>query len=223
MKKTILLSLALLAHSTAQAADYNDVCYEVYDTISNSYVLECSYEPVQHVFSTTTTTELQGTQNTYFEDTLQPYLFSNISGTLTQTSWYDEVEMTSGYETTISLGPTMFFESYFWTQGSSGPEGLPEFATDFIYEEVIDINGDLIFPIAPTQWDILFTAEGSIAAAITLDADGDGIPGINIPAGLWPNGTVLDIQLQAVPVPAAFWLFASGLLGLVGVARKRNK
>ncbi|MBI5042207.1 MAG: VPLPA-CTERM sorting domain-containing protein, partial [Gammaproteobacteria bacterium] len=27
---------------------------------------------------------------------------------------------------------------------------------------------------------------------------------------------------SAVPVPAAAWLFASGLLGLVGVARRRS-
>jgi len=26
-----------------------------------------------------------------------------------------------------------------------------------------------------------------------------------------------------IPVPAAFWLFASGLLGLVGIARRRKK
>lgn len=36
-------------------------------------------------------------------------------------------------------------------------------------------------------------------------------------------GTVLsvDLVLAQVPVPAAIWLFGSGLLGLVGVARRR--
>jgi len=29
-------------------------------------------------------------------------------------------------------------------------------------------------------------------------------------------------DLSAVPVPAAVWLFGSGLLGLVGVARRRK-
>ena len=35
----------------------------------------------------------------------------------------------------------------------------------------------------------------------------------------------IDIRedVGQVPVPAAVWLFASGLLGMVGVARRRNR
>ena len=56
--------------------------------------------------------------------------------------------------------------------------------------------------------------------------DGDactGVPGYPMQVGPFPgsnptfNGTV-----SAVPVPAAVWLFGSGLLGLVGVARRRK-
>lgn len=39
------------------------------------------------------------------------------------------------------------------------------------------------------------------------------------------GGSVLEIDVQiipAVPVPAAAWLFGSGLLGLVGVARRKK-
>jgi hypothetical protein len=32
-----------------------------------------------------------------------------------------------------------------------------------------------------------------------------------------------DVSLTAVPVPAAVWLFGSGILGLVGVARRRKQ
>lgn len=35
--------------------------------------------------------------------------------------------------------------------------------------------------------------------------------------------TSFDYQVETVPVPAAVWLFGSGLLGLVGVARRRNQ
>ncbi len=33
---------------------------------------------------------------------------------------------------------------------------------------------------------------------------------------------IKSMDVQAVPVPAAVWLFGSGLIGLVGVARRRK-
>ena len=38
------------------------------------------------------------------------------------------------------------------------------------------------------------------------------------------NGNLIAIaDLSAVPVPAAVWLFASGLLGLIGISRRRKQ
>jgi hypothetical protein len=34
--------------------------------------------------------------------------------------------------------------------------------------------------------------------------------------------SVVTMQISQVPVPAAVWLFGSGLLGLLGVARHRK-
>jgi len=37
-----------------------------------------------------------------------------------------------------------------------------------------------------------------------------------------PEGALVGVaDLSAVPVPAAVWLFGSGLIGLLGVARRR--
>lgn len=60
------------------------------------------------------------------------------------------------------------------------------------------------------------------------DGNGDGISGIPMPAGGPFAGFNANFNAnliptpKAVPVPAAVWLFGSGLLGLVGVARRRK-
>lgn len=36
------------------------------------------------------------------------------------------------------------------------------------------------------------------------------------------SGTWTDFQMTPVPIPAAVWLFGSGLLGLVGIARRKK-
>lgn len=41
-------------------------------------------------------------------------------------------------------------------------------------------------------------------------------------AGCWPTGDTLTVNLGAVPIPAAVWLFGSGLIGLIGIARRKK-
>ncbi len=41
-------------------------------------------------------------------------------------------------------------------------------------------------------------------------------------AGLEVMGSTLGVDLQPVPVPAAVWLFGSGLMGLAAIARRRS-
>lgn len=71
----------------------------------------------------------------------------------------------------------------------------------------------------------------------TTDGNGDGIMGINMAPGgpfagfnagfnatMAGGADISDIPTQnPVPVPAAAWLFGSGLLGLAGVARRKAK
>jgi hypothetical protein len=64
-------------------------------------------------------------------------------------------------------------------------------------------------------------------ASFTADfADGGRIEGGFLLAGDLSGdftGSVLTAKASVVPVPAAVWLFASGLIGLAGIGRRKAK
>lgn len=75
-----------------------------------------------------------------------------------------------------------------------------------------------------------FTTTGGLGInAATVDLDSFGIEFgadvLEIGITLSRGGATLALagSIAAVPVPAAVWLFGSGLLGLAGVARRRRK
>jgi len=71
---------------------------------------------------------------------------------------------------------------------------------------------------------------GQVWMMASTDPDGDGVNGVPMAAG-GPfagfnanfNATMAPTPDAVVPVPAAVWLFGSGLLGLVGIARRKKK
>ena len=82
--------------------------------------------------------------------------------------------------------------------------------------------GDSFFPTAGN-----YLVEVSM---VTFHQDG-GLAGCGPHSGCFDNNLpfyqlktidTMNVQLGAVPVPPAVWLFASGLLGLVGVARRKG-
>lgn len=70
--------------------------------------------------------------------------------------------------------------------------------------------------------------KGQIWALASTDGNGDGLMGIPMmPGGPFPGFNAnfsanLTPTPKVVPVPAAVWLFGSGLLGLVGIARRKK-
>ena len=71
--------------------------------------------------------------------------------------------------------------------------------------------------------DFLALQEGITTASLTLNPfQGDWVSGdfISPITGVIYEGA--DVTVGAVPVPAAVWLFGSGLIGLVGIARRRS-
>lgn len=89
------------------------------------------------------------------------------------------------------------------------------------------VNPDIavlaVFQASPPDANGNFTA-------VSVDSDGDGTPGTAMNNGPFNgqtpafNGTMTcqDCGPAVVPVPAAVWLFGSGLIGLVGVARRKK-
>jgi len=60
----------------------------------------------------------------------------------------------------------------------------------------------------------------------STDFDGDGVPGSSMVDGPFTGFNAnfnIRAEVSAVPVPASLWLMGSGLLGLFGVLRRRQK
>lgn len=75
------------------------------------------------------------------------------------------------------------------------------------------------FDIATLTFDTL--APGAFNMGVNVSAldvwtDSDGLVDVT------PTGVGASVTVSAVPVPAAVWLFGSGLVGLVGIARRRS-
>jgi hypothetical protein len=69
--------------------------------------------------------------------------------------------------------------------------------------------------------DVSIFQHGALPVDGILSLNVDGSTGVNSPTN-FAGATGSIVAPAVVPVPAAVWLFASGLLGLVGVARRRG-
>ena len=88
---------------------------------------------------------------------------------------------------------------------------------------------NISFSLLPTTFsgagdpnDVISLSE--ILALDTADIGSfqDSSLSFNAPSYEYVRFDVTDISVTAVPLPAALWLFGSGLLGLLGVARRKK-
>jgi hypothetical protein len=84
---------------------------------------------------------------------------------------------------------------------------------------------------AGVQVDIVANSGGSIASPMIGSENITEAQELDLLAGLWyinihstrfPGGEIRG-QVNVVPVPAAVWLFGSGLIGLLGIARRKQR
>ena len=156
------------------------------------------------------------------------FLFSNIvSASLVTAPWTvtgtDDAGGTWGesltFETQVANGADFDLTGYFyWVGGGNqvGAFGRENFTGTLFSNNTFQLNGTEI--IAPSSRIIRGVYSGVLSASGTeilngrwgaLGPDGAGIP------GSWT-------AVQTVPVPAAIWLFVSGLIGFVGLAKRRT-
>jgi len=85
-------------------------------------------------------------------------------------------------------------------------------------------TGGPLFPTPGWQsytWNTNLGADVSGGVTLQLKASCGPVDGCGVDA-FFDNITITT-DVSAVPVPAAVWLFGSGLVGLVGVARRKKK
>lgn len=81
----------------------------------------------------------------------------------------------------------------------------------------IDWNGNTYDIL--TVWDMVMN--GDQLSLISSDMNGDGIRGYQMVTGPFAGLNVIMDATITTPVPAAIWLFGSGLLCLIGAGRRK--
>ncbi len=80
-------------------------------------------------------------------------------------------------------------------------------------------NRDFLYRLDAGPW---MTGTTDVNGLVTLNGGGAGVIDFRpVAAGFSNQFYIRNADVNVVPVPAAVWLFASGLLGLAGVARRR--
>lgn len=153
-----------------------------------------------------------------------------VGGTVSPQAWtWDFNTNTFGSNGSVSIDNTQTFFGSVWTAhdvtfsdngASYGPAGGAG-TLNMLFDWSVNLN----IPVT-SDWDVAASGNAvSDTATVTLNyatilANSPAFPGFH-PAFTGSLHKVLEHS--AVPVPAAVWLMGSGLVGLVGVARRRRK
>ena len=139
---------------------------------------------------------------------------------------------------TWGVASTTTFFGANWTAHSGTTFGPGTYSIDTIeggvYTGIVvgagQVGGHILFNWGATAnidvvnvWDVVGDVYTSTDGIAGNPANPDGIRGYGMIDGAFPNFNANFDFTAPVPVPAAVWLFGSGLVGLVGVARRRRK
>lgn len=195
MKKLTLLAVIALTMSTG----LNAALITTGDTITVNFDLtnDPGVEP--------------GAKQAWFHITFTPFgndvTLAVNPGEYLVGNWYENPGDNTSLQTDDYLKvENLDFNVYSWGNSFNG-DGLTDYKGQLVFNDVV---GDFeITSIAMRVWN----------------QDGSFTPLVNQDFIINPviNTRSFSIATSAVPVPAAVWLFSSGLIGLVGVARVKKK
>jgi hypothetical protein len=152
----------------------------------------------------------------------------NITGTYSATGGTSLIDATtvqlvivnSGGTATGDFGTTISFPPPTGIAGSSSEIDL-SFATVNNFFTIGGWQLDLSTLVVTDQTDSLLSMNGSgVLTGNGYDATG-AIWSFSGESPTSYSMTITSTGIPAVPVPAAFWLFGSGLIGLVAIARRK--
>ena len=111
---------------------------------------------------------------------------------------------------------TISSQDYYWNLGLTDP--VTADASTFVWGGTTYGDGNLeSYSTAPYTYDSVMAASDTPTTwYVSVVLDTETRPDTDTQYPSWGS-----FHVAAVPVPAAVWLFGSGLLGLVGIARRR--
>lgn len=154
------------------------------------------------------------------------------------TGFFDPVAATFGVSSTTTFPFGLEWTVYdgvlfgpgtytFSTMDNDGPAGtIPASGPDVTFTvNPGEIGGRIKFASGANSGVDIFLKWDGTGASLDFAEDLDGDPGYAMVDGPFPGYNFsfdLSQQPSVVPLPAAVWLFGSGLLGLIGVARRKK-
>jgi hypothetical protein len=97
---------------------------------------------------------------------------------------------------------------FYATLGNTSDSGLANIGPFINFIEADYFYEDLFLPSPGSMWD--FGMSVGVQGASAIDT------------GVQVAWAVMDGDVAVIPVPAAVWLFGSGLIGLIGIARRKE-
>ena len=142
------------------------------------------------------------------------------------------------------IGDLVWVDTNMNGQQDVGELGLPgvtvnllDGSENFLGSQITNGNGNYLFLFdagdqgipykiqfeLPTGY--AFTIQDAVGVTDILDSDADPTTGISSYIYYSESGSKVydvDAGMYVVPVPAAIWLFGSGLLGLIGISKRKT-